>query len=335
MRPLLALALGWPLVSFAAPAPARAQSAGETRAAAAPAAAIAEDLFRRGRTALKEGRVADACALFAESLAAEEKLGTLLNLARCHERQGRTATAWVEFVRAETLARRTDQSERRAYAAKRAAALRQRLTRLRLDLGSLGGSATVRLDGRPLPRGAFRSSFPVDPGVRELEVTAGARRWRRRVDAPDGPITVTVAGPGDATWEEVRSGKRKKVLPVLPSSPDPRPMVIGFGAGALALGVIGLGVGTGFGVRTLDLDRQSDAFCDGTACSAEGVDIVDRAFASATVSTVSFVAGGISAGIGLTLLSVGLAMEAEADQKPASALRVDAGVGGLHVGGAW
>ncbi|HET9930303.1 MAG TPA: hypothetical protein VFQ35_06440, partial [Polyangiaceae bacterium] len=72
--------------------------------------AVAEALFRAGRAAMREHRLGDACDKFSESQRVEPKIGTLLNLALCHEQQGRLATAWAELrlaqAQAEALGKR-------------------------------------------------------------------------------------------------------------------------------------------------------------------------------------------------------------------------------------
>ena len=85
----------------------RAQS-DSTRAAEAATSqrALAEVLFRQGRELMAQGRVADACGKFAESLRLDVALGTSLNLAVCLETQGRLASAWSEYNRAAAIARR-------------------------------------------------------------------------------------------------------------------------------------------------------------------------------------------------------------------------------------
>src|SRR5262245_53976641 len=64
----------------------------------------AERLFQEGRALLLEGRFAEACAKLEESQLAEARVGTLLNLAACHERLGLVATAHREYASALTAA---------------------------------------------------------------------------------------------------------------------------------------------------------------------------------------------------------------------------------------
>ena len=56
--------------------------------------AAAEWLFREGRALMKKGDFAPACAKLAESQRLDPAVGTLMNLAECEERIGRTASAW-------------------------------------------------------------------------------------------------------------------------------------------------------------------------------------------------------------------------------------------------
>jgi hypothetical protein len=77
---------------------------GARSASAAPSddAATAEALFEDGRRLMQEGDYASACPKLAASYKIDvalgnPALGTILNLAVCHERSGQTATAWIEY----------------------------------------------------------------------------------------------------------------------------------------------------------------------------------------------------------------------------------------------
>src|SRR5262245_66553544 len=78
--------------------------------------AVAEALFADARVLMSEHRYAEACAKFEESQALEPKLGTLLNMAACHEAIGRTASAWAEFTEGHSWAERVNQLDRASFA---------------------------------------------------------------------------------------------------------------------------------------------------------------------------------------------------------------------------
>jgi hypothetical protein len=80
-------------------------------------------LFQEGRALGARGDPNAACLKFAESLALERKLGTLLNLGDCSERLGRIAAAWAYFAEASSVAHQAGDTEREQYAGKRAEAV--------------------------------------------------------------------------------------------------------------------------------------------------------------------------------------------------------------------
>src|SRR4051794_29770981 len=97
---------------------------------------LAEALFQAGRDLLEQDRIPEACAKFAASMKVEPKTGTLFNLATCHEREGRTASAWAEFVEAEAIAERTSDGERVAFAKEHRASLEKKLSRVVIVMSS-------------------------------------------------------------------------------------------------------------------------------------------------------------------------------------------------------
>jgi hypothetical protein len=143
--------------------------------AVGPAAAA---LFEDGRRLLGEGKIGAACARFAESFAIEASSGTLLNLALCHEKLGKTATAWSEYQSASRLAREQGREDRAAVADANAAALEPRLSRLTPVPAKVVPGLVITTEAGTFAEGSFGVAIPVDPGVHELKASApGYRSW--------------------------------------------------------------------------------------------------------------------------------------------------------------
>ena len=161
---------------LALPAPVAAQT--ETRAA------VAEALYRQARDLMAAGNYDQACPKFAESQRLDPATGTLLNLAACHEKQGRLATAWLEYSDAQMAARRDAREDRVEYARTRAQELEPKLSRLTLTLESGADDATlsIELDGASVGRAVLGAPTPVDPGLHTVRVSApGKKPWSASV----------------------------------------------------------------------------------------------------------------------------------------------------------
>jgi serine/threonine-protein kinase len=236
-------------------APAQADDPG---AVDAGSKAMAEMLFREARSLMNDGEHRAACDKFAESQRLDPALGTLLNLAECHARIGRTASAWAGFRESAEKARQLRQKDRALYAERRTAEMESKLSYARWVMPAGASIERLEVDGRALGRAAFDTPLPLDPGVHDLVVTSSSGTTRRSFTIParPGEHAVAVAAPG-----VVRVPPAPAPQPSRPddSSPDGRAIA---GYVGLALGAVGLGMGIYLGVTALSLKEESDAHCD-------------------------------------------------------------------------
>src|SRR5215831_6937990 len=155
-----------------------------SRATAGPAAA--EALFQEGRQLLEAGRVDEACLRLAESYSLEPASGTLLNLARCHETQGKIATAWAEYTSAARLSRAQGREDRARAAEERASALEPKLSRLKLRMSEPPAGLKVLTDAEALGEGGLGVAIPIDPGHHNVTASAkGYKTWTTTIDVKE------------------------------------------------------------------------------------------------------------------------------------------------------
>jgi hypothetical protein len=299
--------------------------------------AVGEALFRHGRQLLDQGKVAEACEKFAASQAADPALGTLLNLAACHERQGRTATAWSEFTDAAGQAAAAGDKQRGEYARTRAAALDKTLYRVTIDVVDRAPDLTVKLDGQPLAREALGTPLPFDPGERTIEASAPGRTpWSQKLTVPKGAgqqrleipalavVPVVAATPPPLTQPEP--------IPMVTTAPEPsgptlsnrRKLALGIGGA----GVVAVGVGAAFGIKAMNRQSDMKPHCRGSVCDETGAHLNDQAKSAATTSTILMGVGIAGLG-GAAVLWFLPAQEGAVSLAPI----VTAGGGGLVAGG--
>ena len=264
--------------------------------------ALATALFKEGRALLEQGRVAEACRKLEESQRLDPGGGTLLNVAVCHEREGRTASAWTEFTEALTLARRDGREDRVLLARARIAALEPGLSNVVIEVPPPAdtGGLEIRRDASVVRRPAWGTAMPVDPGEHVVSASAPGRRpWTVTVavrpggqavrvvvpplelEAPPAPAAaeVPVPAPGHAP---PGSGSTRRVLGV---------SLLGVGATAVA-------VGTVFGL--LASSEHTRSGCGGTLCPTHaGLDLEGASRRDGDVSSVAFAAGGAALAAGL------------------------------------
>ncbi len=326
-----------------------------TAVARADAGDVAIELFAQGKQLMAAGDYAAARTKLVESVRLEPKVGTLASLSVCEERLGHLAEAHARWEQARALAVATN-DPRKSRTEGELARVDRLVPKLRPELhGESPQGLRITTDDVEVGAGVLGTPLPVNPGAHSISATApGKQKWSTTVHTEaDGKVTVVAVGP----FEDVPPAPPPPALPeVAPtqgpghaSHPPPvmdRPVSPasakggGWGAQRVAgvviggVGVAGLAVGGVFGVRTLDLKNQRSQYCDANnmCTSGQGLSLDHDARTSATVSTISMVAGGVCAAGGLVLVLT-------APHASASAVTVGAGLQGnvaqLTVAGQW
>lgn len=301
----------------------------------------AETLFREARALMESGDYGNACEKFAASLRLDRGVGTLLNLADCYEKSGRTASAWAQFQEASAAARDAGSPEREEHARQRARALEPRLSRLliRLAPGQPAG-VEVRSNGQAVDPALLGSGVPTDPGQYQIEARVpGVDPWSKTVRVPEGGGAVSVSIPLLQGSESLPSatGPADAGRPAQPVERDQgtsgswqRPVALTAGA----IGLVGIGVGTYFGLKAKSSWDDADSACPSrTGCDDAAVSKGDDAQSQATWSTIGFsVAGvGLAAAAVLWLTAPDEGAESAGHTPTGLALRV--GPGSIALGG--
>jgi hypothetical protein len=298
-------------------------------AADGPAAsneAAAEALFNEARTLIGSGRVEEGCKKLEASQALDPGTGTLLHLADCYEKIGRTASAWARFREAAARAARDGRADWESIAKTRYTELEPKLAKLRIDAPP---GVVVRRDGDEIPAAALGSPLPIDPGDHVLTASArGKRPWSTHVSASASNIA-TVKVP---VLDDDPTSHAGDPAPGAPSSGGSPLRTVGYAVGAV--GVVGLAVGVVSGLSAISANQRSKKACPTSGICADDAarSDADSARSAATVSTVGFIAGGALLGAGIAL--VVFAPTSASSAPPASA-RLGVSHQALWIEGTW
>ncbi len=287
------LFFGLAVLLVAAPASAQSTSAD---------ALAAEAAFRDAKALVAAGKTSEACAKFAESQRLDPQLGTLLHLATCHQQEGKSATAWAEFLQAADQAARAHDAAREKIARDRADKLAPTVPRLTIEIDGANPAVELALDGQPV----HASAIPVDPGTHTIAASASARKpWSQSVSVGAGGARVMVPVLETAP-------QRVDEPPPAPPPPPKREEPAGGGGstvrwlgwGAVALGVVGIGVGSVFGVKSLSDKSASNDACNAAGCTPQGLAKYDDARSAARVADVAIGVGVVAVVAGVVMILV-------------------------------
>jgi hypothetical protein len=298
-------------------------------------AATVEALFADGKRLMAAGQIAQACPKFLASYNLEQRVGTLLNLAACYEKNGQIASAWARFVEARTLAARANQAERAAFAGQHATALEARRSTLTITVNAPPAGLVVRRDGVVVDSAVYGVAVPMDGGPHTIDAAAPGKK----------PVTatVTVAAESDlktyalAPLEDApRSVSAAPLEPVPAPSPAPshgtstRTIL---GLGVAGIGIVAAGVGAVFGAEALSKNTQSNANgnCVGNLCDEAGFSTRTTARSDGDISSV-LIGAGAAAVVGGAVLWL-TAPKGNAARASTSHIVVGFGPTGLDVRG--
>ncbi|HYP99288.1 MAG TPA: hypothetical protein VER96_11520 [Polyangiaceae bacterium] len=295
------------------------------------------DLFQSGRQLMNDGNYEKACPMLRDSQKADPQPGTLLNLALCYEKLGKTASAWSTY---------TDLIQSGGPLQQQAAKdaiqrLGPKLSRLKVELCATPNfdakQLVVRRNGEVLGDSALGRPSPVDAGEYVIEARVpGFEKWSR---------AVTVGANGDLQTVEVCTLEHEAAALATAAAPaagvvtatppaslaassdvaQPRakrdwtPVYIAGGAG-----IVAATLGTVFGVIAANQKADANKLCPNNACSPAGWEQLDSAKTSADISTVSFIVAGVAAGA--TAYFALKPSPAEVSPKPTKAARLAVGV---------
>ena len=299
--------------------------------------AAAESLFDDALKAMKSGHFSEACPKLEESERIDPAIGTLLYLAECYEKSGRTASAWATFREAASAAQAQGETERTRVAAARADRLQPNLSKLTLkvapETAQIPGLRVTR-DNVPLAKALFGVAIPVDPGKyhivasadgyqsHEAEIEVSGNGDSKSLEIPALAVSTT---PPAASPAPVASAATPPESSIPPRNPEPPPSG---GPSALrtaayvtgALGIVGLGVGSYFGVKAISKNSDAKDHCPGgnTCNDPRGESLTKDAQRAATVSNIT-----IGVGAALVVAGVVLYVTSAPKDNPERAARLE------------
>ena len=142
--------------------------------------ATAVEAFRRGTQLVEAGNMQDAIEAFREALRHEPaSVGARLNLADCYEKIGSPASAWREYVIAESYARKANDT-RQQMARSPAEHIRPRLFVLTLSAPDVHG-VVMLVDGGPIAAEVVEEgAIALAPGSHRLDIRAAGKKQMAR-----------------------------------------------------------------------------------------------------------------------------------------------------------
>jgi hypothetical protein len=275
-----------------------------------------------------------------------------LNLALCHEQEGRLARAWGEFGEAAAVARRDGRRDREVEATVHVHALEPRLSRLTIVVpaGAQVEELRVERDGRELAQPAWSMAIPIDGGEHVVRATArgrvpfatriviGQEADRQTVEIPVLATPVVVVTPprlsaSASTVNRAVDPSADATAGGAAMTPATASRLRSLGIGTAGVGVVALGAAGYALVTALRSMRASNTDCTGDECGVSGRQARSDAVSRGNWATLLGASGVVLVGGGATLFYLGHRSRAShAMPKGAIGLVFDAAPGAVLTG---
>ncbi|MDI1434350.1 hypothetical protein QHF89_32930 [Polyangium sorediatum] len=305
--------------------------------------AAADALFQAAKKLMSEKNFAEACPKFDASYKLDPTLGTLLNLADCYEKFGRTATAWSTWGEAMEKALR-DGDKRADFARSRRDALFPKLPKVVINVQNEVPGVDILWDQVKLAPAVFGVELPADPAEHDLLVLRddGMKLKEERVritqEGARTELTLDIEALDKANPRKVKVVEAPPPPPPGSSKQRVAGLVVG-GFGAAALIAAGALEGVALAKRGAASDRSA---CVNKFCTPDGLAAISSAQTFAEAGQWIGLGGIVAAAVGITLLIT--APPAAPSPRPATGVVVPRPMwvapwagpngGGLVVGGA-
>lgn len=175
--------------------------------------------------------------------------------------------------------------------------LQPRIPRLVIKVvGEVPDDTVVMLDGHIVPPALVGVKQPVDPGEHVLEARGAGISAEKTIELAEGQVLEVPIRLVD------RDEGNKKGAPGRHVADEGSPVLAGLGWVAIGLGAAGLIVGGVTGGLALSKKSSLDSGCPARSCPVELHADVDEFGTLRLVSTIAFIAGGVVAATGVTLV---------------------------------
>jgi len=269
---------------------------------AKPAGAQPSDsmqLFTEGSAMMEQGQFAEALPLLERAQKAQPGIGTMFNIAICHQKLGRLGTAYRKFREVEQLARASGKQARADAAHEKLAEIKARVPAFAIATSD-PDEVTVRVDGDALRKDEW-SFYPIDPGEHRIEAIAAAKK----------PWTATFPTPAEGKVEPITIpvldvAKDTKVITVTKETTSGR-RTLGFILGGV--GLAGVVTASVTGILLISDHATTNEKCPNKVCrnpdgtvNEEGKDAVDRGRILLPVNAIAWGVAAVGLGAGAFFL---------------------------------